>query len=651
MSCTNRKTIVSNESLFTDAYYGLSDNKKIVYLDSIVYEISNSNDDSLKVKSLFEIAAEYYYLKDKQTSLTESKKIFELSKNLQDSVSMGRSLYYIGDCYEDFQKDSAYYYYKEAEKLFRLIGNNDRTAKALFNKAHLLFTEGNYIESEVEVIKALTKLKDSKNFELLYNCHYLQASIHIELDELENAEKYLSLTQESLNKLKKSSKDNEKFYNYTTYWIIARCNVYDKKGEYSNSITALKSIASNDLLKNHPDLYSLVLGNLAYAIMKNGDYKAAKKYYDLSIKITKEKMDLSGYLYKIINYGEYHLLVNDTIKAQSLFKEAVSISRELKAEKELLKALNFLSFLDKNNSTFYKNEYVKVVDSLGKRQRLNSDKFARIEYETGKVIDANRILTSKNLQLILLISISIIVFIIVFFYRYKIAKKKELLLLEQKSLADDELNYLITNFQSELVKVKELEQDRISKELHDGVMNQIYGVRMNLGYLNSFDDNDSKEKRLFLVKELQQIELEIRDLSHELNVDTKFKLADFDFLLNSLVKSYNAMAETSFIVEHHDVIKWDNYTSIVKLTIYRVLQELFLNVVKHASAKKCTVVFNTQISYLIIKVYDDGVGFDILSKGNGIGLKNIDDRLQVINAELLVSSKVNLGTEFTIKII
>ena len=83
-------------------------------------------------------------------------------------------------------------------------------------------------------------------------------------------------------------------------------------------------------------------------------------------------------------------------------------------------------------------------------------------------------------------------------------------LLEQKNIADKELFKLTNDFQIELVNTKQNEQNRISKELHDGIMNQIYGVRLNLGFLNQFDDTESKEKRIVLVKELQKIEIEIK---------------------------------------------------------------------------------------------------------------------------------------------
>ena len=159
MSCDEKKSFDYPSSVLSSEYSILSENQKIKYLDSVENKINLIDIDSIKIKALFEIAAEYYYLNNDHRSFKASKKILKIAKKNKDSSSMGRSLYYMGDCYEDFQKDSAYYFYKESEKIFRLIKNDEKLAKALFNKAHLLFTEGNYIESEIEVTKKMLAIK------------------------------------------------------------------------------------------------------------------------------------------------------------------------------------------------------------------------------------------------------------------------------------------------------------------------------------------------------------------------------------------------------------------------------------------------------------------------------------------------------------
>ena len=114
-------------------YFTLTEKNKCLKILSD--SLSNLENDSLKIQYLFDISNKSYYLKNYKLSITTSKNAHSTALRIKDSINMGRALYYIGDCYLDFQKDSAYYYYKESEKIFRKINNRDRLAKVLYNKA------------------------------------------------------------------------------------------------------------------------------------------------------------------------------------------------------------------------------------------------------------------------------------------------------------------------------------------------------------------------------------------------------------------------------------------------------------------------------------------------------------------------------------
>ncbi len=638
------------DSVLDKAYNDLPEAKKRIYLDSVQKNIQFIGDDSVKIQLLYKVAAEYYYLKENKRSFKSSNQIYKLSQKRKDSFNMGRALYYMGDCYEDFQKDSAYYYYKESEKIFKLIKNDDRTAKALFNKAHLLFTEGNFVESEAELMKALYKLQNADNFELIFKCYYLQSSIHIELEEFDKAIEYLELAEKVLNKLKNSSKDSNDFNDYEIITKIALCNVYDKKGMYDKSIKELKKIITPELESKYPKLYSSVIGNLAYSEMKSGNFVDAKKNLEKAVALTQKNKDDKGYLYKIINFGEYYLLQNDTTKSNAYFKEALFLARKLKSGKEVLKILDFLSVSDYPKANLYKDQYVQVSDSIVKQQRISRDKFARIEYETSKIENTNKTLNDKNLFLLILITLFVILFLIVIIIKNNIAQKKEAAFLAQKKVADEELFNLISDFQVQLVKTKEKEQNRISKELHDGIMNQIYGVRLNLGFLNNQDDDEAKEKRLFYITQLQRIEKEVRELSHGLHTETNFAQADFEFLINALVVSNNEIATTNFSVTLSEKINWDDYSSVIKVNIYRILQELFLNVNKYAKASECSLKIDLINNSMSLEIEDNGIGFDVANTTKGIGLTNIKARAATINADFKITSTPNKGTKITISL-
>lgn len=650
LSCNNKEKISSKNYNFNDKFEKLSKKEKKIFLDSIFHENNNLKNDSIKTKHLFELSNQYYYIKEDKLSFITSKEAFDIACKTKDTFSMGKALYYIGDCFMDFQKDSAYYYYKESEKIFRKINNDDRLAKVLYNKAYLLYYEGNYVESEIEVIKALNLLKNEKNLLYLYRCYSLQGSNHLELEEYKKALIYFNEASNVLIKLQKQNKDTDSFYDYNITNIIDICNVYDKQENYEKAVIELKKILKSNKVQDFPNLYHAVIGNLGYSLMKNKKYEEAREYFIKAIELTKKNKNTQGYLYKIINYGEYHLLTKDTLKAKKYFNEALSLAKNLKSGKEILITLDFLSKADRSNASNYKTEYIRINDSITKKQRENREKFARIEYETDKVEEENKILSNKNLLLLSGLSISIAAFLIILIIRNRIARKKEHYFVQQKEKANEELSNITKEFQFGLVKAKEQEQDRISKELHDGIVNQIYGIRMILGSLNRNTDEESQKKRSEYLKELHKLETEIRALSHDLNSDFSKYVGEFKFLLEQLIQKNNEIGNTNFDSDISSAIDWNNYSSVLKINIYRILQELFLNVSKYANAKKCFVTISKKNNKLIIEVKDNGVGFDPILKTTGIGLNNIKERSKTINAELIIKSEHFVGTKITITV-
>lgn len=646
LSCEQAEKSISYNIEFQN--YENSDKK--YFLDSISSTLINYKNDSLKSKLLFKVAEEYFYLGENEQSLKISKLALIDARTRNDSNSVGRALYYIGDCFRDYHKDSAYYYYKESEKIFRNVNNQNRLAKVYYNKAYLLYYEGNYVESEIEVIKALNYLKNNGKLITKYRCYSLQGSNHLELGEYDKAIEYFDLSALVLNEMVKNNQEKDAFYDYEIANTVDLCNAYDKKGEYVKSINLLKDVIASKKINEYPKIEHIVYGNLAYSLMKNKNYSSSKKYFTKAITTRKKNNDELGYLYLILDFGEYHLLTKDTFKAKELFEEALLLSRKLNNGKEILKSLDFLSKTDKPNATNYKSEYIRINDSIIKKQRENREKFARIEYETDKVEEENKILSNKNLLLLSGLSLSIAVFSIILIIRYRISRKKELYLIQQKELADVELFNLTKEFQTSLVDAKEAEQKKLSKELHDGIVNQIYGIRMMLGSLNANSDEASISQRLVYIKELHKLESEVRDLSHDLNADFSKYVGEFNFLLEQLVQNNNAIGTTHFISEIASEIDWNVYSSVVKINIYRILQELLQNVTKYADAQKCTVTIFEHEKQLVVEVHDDGIGFDVNSLSKGIGLKNIRERAKSIDSEIEIKSNPNEGTTIKLKV-
>src|SRR5690606_37903884 len=132
------------------------------------------------------------------------------------------------------------------------------------------------------------------------------------------------------------------------------------------------------------------------------------------------------------------------------------------------------------NSEKYEKRYLFLNDSLSKAQRKNRYTYARIEYETEILADENKTLASKYSYILGISAILILFIILLLVLRYFSNQRRALETQRQKQLADKEIFDLLKEQQVKILQTKEEEQNRISRDLHDGILNKIYGVRLQL---------------------------------------------------------------------------------------------------------------------------------------------------------------------------
>lgn len=623
----------------------LSESKKEHYLDSIMVLLKGKKNDSVTRNLYLDVASEYYYLNNLKKSLATSFKVLNLSMQVNDTIRVAKASYFVGDCYENSKKDSAYFYYLKAEKIYYTLNDDENVARMLFNKAHVLFYDGNYIECEIEVSKALQYLKESGNHKLLYSCYTLMGNCLEKSVNYGEALRYHNLALREIKKMKIKDDVN----NYHVISIINICNLYDLQGQYSKSIKELQGLVSDDLKRKWPKLYANVLSNLAYSKMRNGDYENVESMFLESLKIVDSIGIESDVLYKKIYIGEYFLTQKDTVESIKNLKEANQLANKIKNFNEVLTSLKLLSELDKKNRLFYTNKYIRVSDSINASQKNSHNKYARIEYETSRIEDENKVLTKRNFY-ILIISFSLILLLVVIFVlRFLEYKNKEWQFFKKQQKANEEIYQLLTEQHEKINIAKENEKARIAKELHDGIMNKIYGVRMNLGFFNSKIDAEIIEKRKEYIFELQNIENEIRTISHDLSEGSFFEGNDFNMLLLSLIENQKDISSTKFKYVNDEAFEWSTIQNIYKINLYRIIQEAILNINKYANAENCEIKIQWKDNNLIkLTITDDGNGFDIKNKKNGIGLTNMKERANSLKGQFNIESKIGEGTKIEV---
>ena len=228
-------------------------------------------------------------------------------------------------------------------------------------------------------------------------------------------------------------------------------------------------------------------------------------------------------------------------------------------------------------------------------------------------------------------------------------KNKELQLQKQQQEANEEIYKLMLSQQEKIDEARSVEKNRISQEMHDGILGRLFGARLSLDSLNLVNTDEAKAKRSNYISELKNIEDDIRKVSHELNSDFVNQSGYFN-MVNNLVETQMTAYNIDYMFKVDSNINWDMLDNKIKIHLYRILQETMQNIYRHAKSTLVDIEFYLDKNKLNLKITDNGVGFDQTKTKNGIGLKNIKDRLKEINGFFNVTSQINKGTSIIITV-
>lgn len=621
---------------------------RLKFIDSIEQLIENSNySDSLKIKNYFKIANRYFGVLEYEKYKEITNKVLEISKSNKDSLNIARAEYYLGDYFFSTSKnDSAYYYYLEAEKKYEYLNDKPNLASTKLHKAYVLSYEKDFIGSEIETVKVLNVAKEIKDQELIYECF---AHLGRSLSGLGNYEKALEYHQKSLLQIKEIENDN-----YKPLLQAQAINnigfVYLNLGKFKEAGEIFtEGLKINNLKEIQPVLYISLLDNFAYSRFKINKNEGLKEFKE-ALELGDEIDDIYSKINIRVHLVEYYLSKNDTTIALQYNEEANRLAKESNYNKELLQTLDFYTELKPKEGLKYAKEYIKISDSLQQQERLTRNKLARIEFETDEIIVEKEAI-SNRFRIILISSLLIISFGILFYIiLYQRSKHRELLFSQEQQMANEEIYKLMLDKQDELEEAKKKEQLRISQDLHDNILNKLASIRFNLFALTQKPDETVIKRSIEYIDKIQSVESEIRTVAHELNFESFLNKGNFKSILEQLLQNqketYDTICEST--ISSDEAI--ESLSALVKMNIYRIIQETLNNINKHANATTISLQLYVKEGFLFLSIADDGVGFNVEKSKSGIGLKNIKSRVESINGKLKISSEINKGTKVFIKI-
>lgn len=236
--------------------------------------------------------------------------------------------------------------------------------------------------------------------------------------------------------------------------------------------------------------------------------------------------------------------------------------------------------------------------------------------------------------------VAIIIFVI-FYYRRQRSQREKLERIEE-------------GHRQEMLEASVASQENVRRQiggdLHDEIGTLLSATRMSLSQITKYEDNpDKREKLLSQTQELLNETLNnVRRLSKELMPST---LDEFGLIIALKDFTQKMTEHTGVMVcfshgELHEI-----YDKKIELALYRTAQELVNNALKHAQATVINVTLSKNKAQLILKVSDNGIGFDLKEVNQperGIGIKNIESRISIIKGSIKFDVAKGKGASFEI---
>lgn len=546
--------------------------------------------------------------KKEQQNIPKSKSIANYSKYITLAEKY----------FENQKNDSAFYYYNKIKSTSDVLTDNEKIIYSLLKMAIIQQNEGDYSSSETTATEALLLFQKDTN--PAYKCSLFNIlGINYEnLYDYNNAVYYYNQAyNQADNELQKAVLKNN----------IAV--VYMDKEDYRRSINILLPLTLKKEIPNGAENNARALDNLGYSYFLIGNAKSLD-YLNQSLKIRKQIKDNFGIMASYIHFSEFYK-DSKPKKSYNYARLAYEKATEINSVNTRLKSLALLveSSIG-NESKKFSMLHLHINDSINKVRQKARNQFAKIKYDSKKEKEDNLKLKSqkaenalqleqqKNRNLLLYFVVGIIIMISIFISNFLVAKNKR--------------ERIITSYNTEI---------RIAKKLHDELANDVY---QTMAFAETQDLSTGHNKEV-LLNNLDTIYSRTRNISKENSiVETG---AHFLPNLKEMMSGFNTN-EVNILTNGIDSINWATVENNKKITIYRVLQELLVNMKKHSQCNLVVLTFKKNENKLQIEYSDNGIGATFDEKKSRNGLQNVENRIQAIKGTVTFDTKSNKGFKVTI---
>lgn len=551
----------------------------------------------------FENAFSFYDIENYKESLYEFNKIDTTAISEYDKATW---YYYYADIQSNLDRqDIAYKYALKAENLFETLGNIEDAIDSKFLILNILFHQNSLKFNEKPILdEILSYAEKEKDSSTLFKIYFRIGHAYTDSDQREKANYYyktvLQNTKDSLN--------------------IAYANMN--------------------------------LGTV-HSTIEPMNQDSALYYTKKAVPILIKKNDLESLAYNYNNQAEAYYYKREYRKAiQYLLKaDSINLNKNDKKTKVIFYehlAKNYDSLTDYENASYFYKKQLDLKDSINTKAQNTSI----TRYQNAELIADNTKEKAKNAKTNTYLTIALAILALVIISAYLIQKntrKKQLLAEQAKDLEAQKVSALLKEQElssiDAMIEGQEKERKRIAEDLHDDLGALMATINLHLENVGSENNPNALDKTKTLLGEAYH---KIRNISHAKNAGV---IANQGLLVavNNMASKISSANKLDIEVISHGLE--DRLENSLELSLFRMIQELIANIIKHAEATNATIQLTQHSQNLNIIVEDNGKGFDINNlEETGIGLENIKKRIDHLDGKLTIDSTLGKGTTILIDI-
>ncbi|MBL7741587.1 MAG: sensor histidine kinase [Chitinophagaceae bacterium] len=631
-------------------------------IDSLIGELAKAKEDTSKVNLLTTLGNEVGYT-DLDKALEYALEGYTLSVTLSFDKGAGNTAYLSGILYMDKSNYvAADSFLIIAEQKFQELGNKRSLAKISNARGSRYYMTGDYLLSASYYTRAaegFDELKDTVNSLI---CYQNLISVLGQIKQHERAvvlgKKVLVIAEQKTDTLQ---------LGYTLQALttdLLRLNRLDEAATY---IDRLYLIANTNRDQNlSAEIYSAI-GTFYY---KKEEFDKAAGAFETSLR----KSLALGNQYQLGNHynslGQALYRMSDFTRAKEILLKGMSVAKESDnkgAEADLALSLSTLYDSLGDYRSAYRQLFIhtQIADSILSSETRKNTAQLETQYETSKkeneILRLQKVQQQKDFEIKrrntwlgigtgLIAALLSILYLLRRNYGHKQKLSQQQAALLEEKIKTVEKEQQVSSLQS-MINGQETERTRIAKDLHDGLGGIFSTVKMHYSTLQQdtpgIKENPLYKKTLDLINNASD---ELRKVAHNMMPEVLMKVGLTE-ALQDLANNISSGKLLKVTLQAFGMDKRLGHST--EIMLYRIIQELVNNIIKHAYATEAIIQINREGNRLSLTIEDNGKGFDTkeAEEKRSMGMATVKSRVDYLNGKLTIDSRKDIGTTVMIDLL